>query len=78
MASKFFQSQIVMSDGTFYVAPKGYHQVYILWVVKTEEPPEEIPRFKAFPALFFILKSKSQAEYEQCFKAIQRYICELV
>lgn len=74
MVSKFFESNIVMSDGTFHIAPKDFAQIYILWFVKQETPfGESIPRNKAYPAFFLALKSKTTDEYREAFQAIERY-----
>lgn len=61
MAKKFFGSTTILMDGTFRTAPKEYYQNYILWfLVEDKTESDTINRTKAFPAIYFIMKSASQ------------------
>lgn len=74
LITKFFQSRVVLSDGTFKISPNGYKQLYILWFVnEATVENEEIPRNKAIAAIYFIMKTKSGAEYREAFKALEEY-----
>lgn len=69
LIEKFFKSKIVMSDGTFKIAVKGWRQTYILWfLIKDTVPGEAVPRVKAVAAAYFLMKSKLQSEYEELFE----------
>lgn len=74
LIERFFTSDIAMSDGTFKIAVKGYTQTYILWyLIQGTIDEEEIPRSKAVAAAYFLMKSKSQTEYQELFGALELF-----
>lgn len=74
LIEKFFNSKIALSDGTFKIAVKDYAQTYILWyLIEDIVEGEEIPRNKAIAAVYFLMKTKSMAEYEELFGALELF-----
>lgn len=74
LIKKFFESAKVGSDGTFKMSPIGYSQVYMLWTLHEGFVEGEFaPRSKALPAIYMILKGKTQALYEEAFGVIEKY-----
>lgn len=74
LITKFFASEKVGSDGTFKMAPIGYTQVYMLWsLLEGGVEGEFAPRSKGIPAVYFILKGKTQALYDEAFRELEKY-----
>lgn len=74
MVERFYKARIVLSDGTFAVAPNGFTQLYILWFLPEDVAEHEIiPRCKAVAAVYFLTKTKSQKEYEEAFGALKNF-----
>lgn len=74
LVEQFFNSKTVMSDGTFKIAPHGYSQTYILWfIIEDSVEGEPIPRIKAIAAAYFLMKTKTQEEYEELFGALEYF-----
>lgn len=74
LVSQLFESKFVMGDGTFKAAPKGYLQIYILWIVISGNIEGELTkRSKAYPAVYFIMKSKHSTEYKEAFDILENY-----
>lgn len=84
MINKMYHSKKIMGDGTFRIAPKDFLQVYILWfIVEGVCDDEDIPRAKAYPAVFICMKTKNTPEYQVAFERLERYrlvapICSLL
>lgn len=73
-ATELFSSTTIMGDGTFRTAPKGYFQNYILWFVLEDKlESDTINRHKAFPAIYFLMKSKTEAAYKRAFAELEKY-----
>lgn len=70
----FFESRKVGSDGTFMMAPVGFTQVYMLWsLLEGIVEGETAPRSKAMPAVYKLLKGKTQAQYHEAFGVLENY-----
>lgn len=74
MAARLFESKTIMVDGTFKIAPTDFRQVYILWAVVEGTPDgEQVARYKAYPCIYIIMKSKKSEEYTAALREIEKY-----
>uniref|UniRef100_A0A0N5C1C7 MULE domain-containing protein n=1 Tax=Strongyloides papillosus TaxID=174720 RepID=A0A0N5C1C7_STREA len=72
----YAKSEVRMGDGTFWITPKGFRQVYTIIVVINEEKRGE-KRRKYIPVVFAIMKKKSKELYELLFKIIRKRLQKL-
>lgn len=74
MVEHFYSSKIVLSDGTFAVAPNGYAQLYILWfLIEDFAENDVIPRSKAVAAVYCLMKTKSQKDYDEVWENLEKF-----